>query len=212
MARLIPQGQGGVSEPIELRLGANRIGRGPHNDFSIDHFTVSSLHCEVTLDGDGMTVKDLDSTNGTYVDGQRIQKCALQTGQRLRLGSVELLAEVAAVQVSIPAYQKPVVPPMLKTASGKSVCLNHDFRPAVWKCTRCRHLFCTPCIHRLRRRGGKTLYLCPECSGLCEVLPEYATAPKRSWFGFVKDKLNVTKLMRITRILPGGKRQKKNPD
>jgi hypothetical protein len=210
MAKLIPQGQGGLTEPLELRLGVNRLGRGPHNDFCIDHATISALHCEVTLDGDGMTVRDLESTNGTYVDGQRVQTCALQAGQRLRLGSVELLTELADVHVVIPEYQKPAVPPKLKTPSGKSVCFNHDFRPAVWKCTRCTHLFCTPCIHRLRRRGGKTLYLCPECSGMCEVLPEFAQQPKRSWIGFVKDKLNVTKLMNITRHLPGGKKKKKD--
>jgi hypothetical protein len=51
----------------------------------------------------------------------------------------------------------------------------------------------------LRRRGGKTLYLCPDCSGLCEVLPEFARKPKRSWFGFVSDKLHLTRL--ITRRL-----------
>ena len=212
MAKLIPQGQGGLTDPLELRLGVNRLGRGPHNDFSIDHFTISSLHCEVVLDGDGMTVRDLESTNGTYVDGQRVQTSPLQTGQRLRLGSVELIAEVADVRVVIPEYQKPAVPPKLRTPSGKSVCLNHDFRPAVWKCTRCTHLFCTPCIHRLRRRGGKTLYLCPDCSGMCEVLPEFAGHPKRSWIGFVKDKLNVTRLMSITRLLPGRKKKKKDEE
>jgi len=209
MAKLIPQGQGGVTEPIELRLGVNRIGRGSHNDFSVDHFTVSALHCEVRLDGDGITVKDLGSTNGTYVDGQLVQTCVLLSGQRLRLGSVELIAEVADFQVSIPEYQKPVLPPMLKTVTGKSVCLKHDFRQAVWQCSRCQHLFCTPCIRRMRRRGGKTLYLCPECSGTCELLPEFAQQPKRSWLGVVKDKLNVTKLMKLTRVLPGRKSKKK---
>lgn len=210
MAKLIPQGQGGITDPIELRLGVNRIGRGPHNDFSVDHASVSSLHCEITLDGDGMVVKDLDSTNGTFVDGQRIQTGNLQTGQRLRLGSVELLAEISEVRVAIPEFQKLVVPPKLRTETGKSVCFNHDFRQAVWKCTRCTKLFCTPCIHRMRRRGGKTLYLCPECSGMCEVLPEFAGQPKRSWFGFVKDKLNVTKLLKnATGLLSGEKKKKK---
>ena len=195
MAKLIPQGQGGITEPIELRLGLNRIGRGSHNDFSLDHASVSSLHCEVTLNGDGMTVRDLDSTNGTFIDAQRIQTGELHTGQRLRLGSVELLAEVAEVQVVIPEYQKPVLPPKLKTPTGKSVCINHDARAAMWKCTRCGHLLCTPCIHRLRRRGGKTLYLCPDCSGMCEVLPEFAAQKKQSWIGFVKDKLRLTSLL-----------------
>jgi pSer/pThr/pTyr-binding forkhead associated (FHA) protein len=199
MARLIPQGQGGLTQPLELRLGTNRLGRGPQNDFSIDHATVSALHCEVVLSGDSLTVRDLDSTNGTYINGQPIRTATLQNGHYLRLGSVELLVEVIDVNVVIPQPRAPALPPVLKTAAGKNVCIHHDFRQAVWKCTRCACLLCTPCIHRLRRRGGKTLYLCPDCSGLCEVLPEFARKPKRSWFGFVSDKLHLTRL--ITRRL-----------
>ena len=202
MARLIPQGQGGLTEPFELRLGLNRIGRHPKNDVHIDHGTVSLFHCEVSMDGDALSVHDLRSTNGTFVDGARVEDSRMAAGQRLRLGSVEFAIEFAEVRVVIPEYQQPVVPPLLKTATGKSVCIRHDNRQAVWKCERCTHLLCTPCIHRMRRRGGKTLYLCPDCSGTCELLPEFVVQKKASWFGSLREKLKVTSLI-------GGRKKKK---
>lgn len=206
MAKLIPQGQGGLTEPMELRLGKNRIGRNPKNDFFIDHATVSSFHCEVSMDGDGLIVRDLKSTNGTFVNSRPVQNSLLETGQRLRLGSIEFLVEFTDAKVVIPEFQTPVAPPMLKTPTGKSVCLRHDTRQAVWKCERCYHLFCTPCIHRMRRRGGKTLYLCPDCSGTCELLPDFAVQKKGSWLGAISSKLKST--LKATQFVGRTKKKK----
>lgn len=204
MAKLIPKGQGGLTEPFEIRLGINRIGRGLHNDFILDHGTVSVVHCEVLLDGEGLTVRDLGSTNGTCVNGQWVQFTKLDSGQMIRLGSVELQVEISDAHVVIPEFRVPAVPPILKTPTGENVCLHHDSRLAVWKCARCGHHLCTPCIHRLRRRGGKTLYLCPDCSGPCELLPEYSKNREQSWLGRMRDK------MKLTRLIPG-RRRKKQP-
>lgn len=196
MAKLVSQGQAGLTEPLELRLGRNRLGRGPHNDFSIDHATVSALHCEVELTGDGLTVRDLGSTNGTFVNGQAVRVAWLQSGQYLRLGSVEFRVEVSDARVVIPEGRPAAVPPVLKTPSGRRVCLHHEIQPAVWKCTRCQHLYCTSCIHLIRRRGGQILHLCPDCSGTCEVLPEFARQRRASWFGVLRGKLKLTRLIR----------------
>jgi len=195
MAKLVPQVAGILTEPIQLRLGVNRIGRGPHNDFSIDHATISALHCELELGGETLVVRDLGSTNGTYLDGVAVKHSEVRSGQNLRLGSVELMVEFSEVRVVIPRFREPVAPRRIATPSGKLVCLHHDDREGMWKCTRCAHLYCTPCIHRIRRRGGKMLYLCPDCSGECELLPEFVKQDKRKWFSFIKDKLDVTRLL-----------------
>lgn len=194
MAKLIPQEPGILAAPIHLRLGINRIGRGAHNDFSIDHASISAVHCELELSGESLKVRDLGSTNGTYLDGQTIKDAEIRDGQFLRLGTVELMVEFSEVQVYVPVPE-PVAPPKLETPTGLRVCLHHDDREAVWTCTRCQHLYCTPCIHRIRRSGGRVLYLCPDCSGVCEVLPEFAKQDKRTWFGFIKDKFDVTRLL-----------------
>ncbi len=197
MARLLFQDDGGVMRSVELRPGLNRIGRGSFSDLLIDHASVSNVHCEVVVEAGGMTVRDLGSTNGTYVDGRRIRQAGIQPGQRLTVGTVEIAIEEAAeVHVAIPEFREQAVPPVLKTPTGKDVCLHHENRLAVWKCNRCGHHLCTPCIHRLRRRGGRTLYLCPDCSGPCEVLPEFSQQKKASWFGALKEKMKMTRLIR----------------
>jgi pSer/pThr/pTyr-binding forkhead associated (FHA) protein len=200
MARLIMQEQAGEPRALDLHLGVNRIGRAPDNHFAIEHATISLLHCEVEFNGEGLMLRDLGSTNGTFVEGERIRQAQLQSGQRLRLGSVEMTVEIADAHVVIPEFRKPVAPPIIKTPTGKNVCLHHENHPAVWKCTRCGNLLCTPCIHRLRRRRGRTLYLCPDCSGPCDLLPEYAKTTKQSWFGLLRSaaKKTLATTLRIT--------------
>jgi DNA-binding CsgD family transcriptional regulator len=50
--------------------------------------SVSRLHAELSVKGPTVTVRDLDSHNGTFVDDEQIESCTLQFGQRLRFGSV----------------------------------------------------------------------------------------------------------------------------
>ena len=196
MARLVFQDYGGEVRSVELRPGLNRIGRGSFSDLLIDHASVSNVHCEVVVEAGGMTVRDLGSSNGTYVDGERVRYGPLHVGQKLLVGRVAIAVEETEMRVTIPEFRAPAVPPVLKTPTGKDVCINHDNRQAMWQCTRCSHRLCTACIHRMRRRGGKTLYLCPDCSGMCEVLPEFSQQKKASWFGTLKEKMKMTRLIR----------------
>ncbi len=66
------------------------IGRSTGAEFMIEAPLVSRLHCQVTATADGIDVKDLDSTNGTFVNGRRVTTARLQAGDRLRVGRVEL--------------------------------------------------------------------------------------------------------------------------
>src|ERR1051326_3462922 len=102
MARLLLKTAGLESQSLELKLGPNRVGRGPKNDFQISHSTISSVHCELLLTEKGVTVRDLDSTNGTFVDGIRVWEMGLAPGQVVRLGDVELLVETIDAKVAIP--------------------------------------------------------------------------------------------------------------
>lgn len=80
--------------PITLRLAPERtktIGRGPAADFILDAPLVSRLHCRLTADrSDQLVLEDLGSTNGTEVNGERVQRAVLREGDRLRIGRVEL--------------------------------------------------------------------------------------------------------------------------
>jgi pSer/pThr/pTyr-binding forkhead associated (FHA) protein len=69
------------------------IGRATGADFIVDAALVSRVHCRVTaLDGGELEIRDLESTNGTYVNGQRIETARLAPGDRLQVGRVELVA------------------------------------------------------------------------------------------------------------------------
>jgi pSer/pThr/pTyr-binding forkhead associated (FHA) protein len=66
------------------------LGRSAGAEFILDAALVSRLHCQLTATDEVVDVKDLDSTNGTFVNGQRIQVARLHDGDRLGVGRVEL--------------------------------------------------------------------------------------------------------------------------
>jgi pSer/pThr/pTyr-binding forkhead associated (FHA) protein len=89
-----------VGKPLafDLMPGLNRLGRNPTNDFRIGDASISGFHCELTLERDNrLHVRDLASTNGTYIDGVQIADAELRPGQMLRLGTVELQLEKVTV-------------------------------------------------------------------------------------------------------------------
>ena len=76
-----------------LAGGVRTIGRASGADFIVDAALVSRVHCRVTaLPDGGLEVRDLDSTNGTFVNGQRIETARLATGDRIQVGRVELVS------------------------------------------------------------------------------------------------------------------------
>ena len=84
--------------PLTFRLppGAIKtVGRAPRADFIVDAALVSRLHCRLEADDTTLQVVDLASTNGTYVNDKRIDRARLQSGDRLRIGRVEMTVERA---------------------------------------------------------------------------------------------------------------------
>ncbi len=72
--------------------GARTIGRSIGADFIVDAALVSRVHCRLTVLGDGaLELRDLDSTNGTYVNGTRVAHARLASGDRVQIGRVELV-------------------------------------------------------------------------------------------------------------------------
>ena len=73
--------------------GIRTMGRAVGADFIVDAALVSRVHCRLTARADGsLEVRDLDSTNGTFVNGQRIETAQLAPGDRVGIGRVELVA------------------------------------------------------------------------------------------------------------------------
>lgn len=90
MPRLVVLSEGLKGTSYDLKADRTTVGRVEDNTFQVSDASVSSHHCEVLLRGTDVVVKDLDSTNGTYIDGEKITEANLKPGQMLRLGQVEL--------------------------------------------------------------------------------------------------------------------------
>lgn len=74
--------------------GIRTVGRASGADFIVDAALVSRVHCRLTsLPDGGLEVKDLQSTNGTYVNGTRVETARLSVGDRLGVGRLELMVE-----------------------------------------------------------------------------------------------------------------------
>jgi len=93
MAKLVVLSAGMTGRTHELKVERTTIGRVEDNTFQIAEPSVSSHHCEVLLRGGEVVVKDLNSTNGTYVRGEKVSESVIKPGQILRLGQVELRLE-----------------------------------------------------------------------------------------------------------------------
>lgn len=73
--------------------GVKTVGRAVGADFIVDAPLVSRVHCRLTVLPDGtLDVRDLDSTNGTFINGARIETGQLTSGDRLGVGRVEMVA------------------------------------------------------------------------------------------------------------------------
>lgn len=85
-------------EPFTFRIlpgNIKTIGRASRADFIVDAALVSRIHCRLTAGANELEVIDLQSTNGTYVNGERTAQAKLKPGDRLGVGRVELLVELA---------------------------------------------------------------------------------------------------------------------
>ena len=67
------------------------IGRAPRADFIVDAALVSRVHCRLTAGAAELEVVDLESTNGTYVNGARVERAVLKNGDTLGVGKVEFV-------------------------------------------------------------------------------------------------------------------------
>ncbi len=93
MARLVVLSEGYTGRSYELKVEKTTVGRIEDNAFQIPDASMSSHHCEVVLRGSEVVIKDLNSTNGSFIGADRITEAVLKPGQILRLGQIEMRLE-----------------------------------------------------------------------------------------------------------------------
>ncbi|HUE37599.1 MAG TPA: FHA domain-containing protein [Candidatus Acidoferrum sp.] len=207
MPKLIVKSSEFAPGEIELMPGINRFGRSQANDQPLDHPAISELHCEIIVEDTCVMVRDLDSTNGTFIDRRLIKESILYTGQTLQIGPVEmeLVLDEEPAHVAIP--EMPAITPEAREpgmlADGYAACLNHSTRHAVWECTSCARVYCDDCIRKIRRVGGAYLKFCPACNNSCELSAwsEMVKNKKKSLLATLADKVRTS--FKRTRLLLG---------
>ena len=86
----------------ELLDEAVTIGRGPDNTIVVSDPSISTHHAQLLLEGDTYRLRDLDSTNGTRVNGKPVTETVLRFGDRIRFGAAEARYESSEVSGSKP--------------------------------------------------------------------------------------------------------------
>jgi pSer/pThr/pTyr-binding forkhead associated (FHA) protein len=93
MPRLVLLSEGFTGRTYELKTDRTTVGRVSDNAFEIPEASVSSHHCEILQRGGEVIIKDLGSTNGTFINGEKIDEAVLKPGQILRVGMIEMRLE-----------------------------------------------------------------------------------------------------------------------
>jgi FHA domain len=91
MPRLVAQSPEFAGKSFDLAGPEVTVGRVADNKIQVEHASVSGHHAVLKLDSLDYVIKDLDSTNGTRINGERITQQKLRRNDILRLGNIELL-------------------------------------------------------------------------------------------------------------------------
>lgn len=150
--------------------GLNRIGRAPGNEIRVEDPTVSTEHCELWVMKERLLLRDLDSTNGTFVQGRAVTEVELRPGDVISVGAVELTLTDVANWVAIPRAPEMPPPRPRSTAQGEPCCINHSEVPAEYRCPKCGEQYCGECVRVLGRRGAARHAYCPQCSVDCVAI------------------------------------------
>ena len=172
-------------QETELGRGVFTLGRSSSNSLQVDDRSVSGTHCQLIVSDTGVLVRDLDSTNGTFVDGRQVTEAPLAPGQTLRLGNVEmaLFLETTATRGGSMPRPAMVDLPVPSVAPGVMVCQNHVKRAATVVCRNCGANYCDECVNA-QVAAGQTMRLCRACGGLCSPLQGWQGSKAAAADGF----------------------------
>ncbi len=110
MPKMIVSIDGVVIKEVQLTKDRTTLGRRPYNDIVIDNLAVSGEHAVMQMSGGSVTIEDLNSTNGTYVNGKAVKKQQLANDDLIEIGKYKIryVAE-GSEAVSADQYEKTMV-------------------------------------------------------------------------------------------------------
>ena len=90
MPKMIVSIDGVVIKEVQLTKDRTSLGRRPYNDIVIDNLAVSGEHAVLQMSGNDIFLEDLNSTNGTYVNGKAVKKQLLQNADTVEIGKYKI--------------------------------------------------------------------------------------------------------------------------
>ena len=90
MPKMIVSIDGVVIKEVQLTKDRTSLGRRPYNDIVIDNLAVSGEHAVLQMSGNEVHLEDLNSTNGTYVNGKAVRKQLLQNSDMVEIGKYKI--------------------------------------------------------------------------------------------------------------------------
>ncbi len=90
MPKMIVSIDGVVIKEVQLTKDRTSLGRRPYNDIVIDNLAVSGEHSVIHMNGSEISIEDLNSTNGTYVNAKAVKKQMLQNGDTVEIGKYKI--------------------------------------------------------------------------------------------------------------------------
>jgi pSer/pThr/pTyr-binding forkhead associated (FHA) protein len=90
MPKMIVSIDGVVIKEVQLTKDRTTLGRRPYNDIVIDNLAVSGEHAVIQLAGNDVSLEDLNSTNGTYINGKAVKKQQLANNDTIEIGKYKI--------------------------------------------------------------------------------------------------------------------------
>jgi pSer/pThr/pTyr-binding forkhead associated (FHA) protein len=122
MPKMIVSIDGVVIKEVQLTKDRTTLGRRPYNDIVIDNLAVSGEHAVLQMTGNEVYLEDLNSTNGTYVNGKAVKKQLLANNDTVEIGKykIKFINEVQGPTFEKTMILKPgtVMPPVAPKAAA----------------------------------------------------------------------------------------------
>ena len=113
-----------VIKEVQLTKDKTTLGRRPYNDIVIDNLAVSGEHAVLQMTGGEVFLEDLNSTNGTYLNGKAVKKQQLQNGDSIEIGKykIKFVGDGVAdnFDKTMVVKARPAAPPPQRAASPSS--------------------------------------------------------------------------------------------
>lgn len=129
MGKLVVSLDGVVIKEVQITKDKTTLGRRPYNDIVIDNLAVSGEHAVLQMVGQDVFIEDLNSTNGTYINGKAVKKQLLQHNDTVEIGKYK----IKYLSVETSDYEKtmvikpgstpgpsPFAPPPMAAGAGNS--------------------------------------------------------------------------------------------